>query len=271
LAEESSEILDVVYGDLLEFVGDFADTFGVVAVPVDEAGTLHVMLPLGEVLLLRLDGNQLLEGEPVEVLSGGCLPQQLLLVENLVDVACAGFGGHLLLGFHLLGAFAADCGRSCPRGFLQGGSGSLDLTHQFLSFLFLLLIVFIHLLLLFLLALFVLVLGLSLIEVTVKLIPARTALNIILLVIIAVIQISEVLLSLLCPEGVLLFLFLPVYQVVHLGSSPLSELHISDRHILRFELWGRFGVGFLLVTAFGTGFIGVLVVEGRVVILAGVG
>ena len=69
------------------------------------------------------------------------------------------------------------------------------------------------------------------VEIAVELIAAGAAFDVVFLVVIAVVEVAEVLLSLLCPEGVFLFLLLAVDEVVHLGASSLSKLHIANGQI----------------------------------------
>jgi hypothetical protein len=74
-----------------------------------------------------------------------------------------------------------------------------------------------------------------LVKIAVELIAARTALNVVFLVVVAVVEVAEILLALLCPEGVFLFLLLAVDEVVHLRASSLPKLHIANGEIFRLD------------------------------------
>lgn len=108
--------------------------------------------------------------------------------------------------------------------------------HKFLSFFLLFLMILINLFFWLSLVLFFVVFRLSLIEITIELIPSRTTLNIILLIIIAIIKISKILITFICPKRILLFLFLAIYQIVHFRASSFSKLHIAYCQIFRFYL-----------------------------------
>jgi hypothetical protein len=86
LIHELSQVLDLLDRDLLELVGQFPSALLVEPIAINDLRPLHVVHPLGEILLLRLDGDQFLEGEPVVVLGGRCFSQELLLVKSHVDV-----------------------------------------------------------------------------------------------------------------------------------------------------------------------------------------
>jgi hypothetical protein len=78
-------------------------------------------------------------------------------------------------------------------------------------------------------------LRLSLVEIAVELVPPRATLDVVLFVVIAVIQISEVIITHVCPKGILFFLLLATDQIVHLGPSLLPKLHVPYRQILRLD------------------------------------
>lgn len=110
----------------------------------------------------------------------------------------------------------------------------MNFSHKFLPLLFAFFEVLIDFF--FFRSLLLVVLGFSLIEVTVKLVPARTALYVIFLVVVSVFEVAEVVLALLCPKRVFFFLFLATDQVVHLGAPTLAELHVPDCQMLRIYL-----------------------------------
>lgn len=94
--------------------------------------------------------------------------------------------------------------------------------------LFFLLVVLVNLLLFLFLTFLSIMLGLSLVEIAVELVPPRTALHIILLIIITIIKIAEVLVTLLCPKRVLLLLLFAIDEIGHLSASPFSKLHVAN-------------------------------------------
>lgn len=73
------------------------------SVSIDDLVSIDVLVLAGEVFLLCLDADQLLQGEPVVVLGMGSLAEELLLGENLVDVTVAGLLGDFLLWFGFFG------------------------------------------------------------------------------------------------------------------------------------------------------------------------
>lgn len=92
--------------------------------------------------------------------------------------------------------------------------------------------ILIYFLLLILLALsLILMVGFSLIEVAIKLVSSRTTLNVVFLIVISIVKISKVLITLLCPKGILLFFFFPIDEIIHFGASSLSKLHIPDSEL----------------------------------------
>jgi hypothetical protein len=78
-------------------------------------------------------------------------------------------------------------------------------------------------------------LRLSLVEIAVELVPPRAALDVVLLVVIAIIQIPEVIITHICPKGILFFFFLAIDQIVHLGPPLLPKLHIPYCQIFRLD------------------------------------
>jgi hypothetical protein len=85
-----------------------------------------------------------------------------------------------------------------------------------------------------------------LIKIAVELVSSWAALHVILLIVIAVVEVSEVVLSLLSPEWIFFFLFLPTDQVIHFRASPLSELHVSHCQVLHWYFFA-FLFAFLLI------------------------
>lgn len=71
-------------------------------------------------------------------------------------------------------------------------------------------------------------LRLSLVEITIELVPSRTTLYIILLIIITIIEITEVLVALLCPKRILFLLLFAIDEIGHLSASPFSKLHVAN-------------------------------------------
>lgn len=90
----------------------------------------------------------------------------------------------------------------------------------------------------------------SLIEIAVKLIPARAALHIIFLVVVSVFEITKVILALLSPKRVFFFLLLAIDEVVHLGTPTLPKLHIPHCKILRIYLRSFLGALLSFVAVF---------------------
>lgn len=110
--------------------------------------------------------------------------------------------------------------------------------HQFRSSLFLFNLLLVQLFnhfFTFLLFLILPMLRLSLSKVAIKLILARTFLNIILLIFfIFSVKITKIS-FMFCPKRVLLLLFFSIHQVVHFSASTLSKLHLFDRIVLWFN------------------------------------
>lgn len=182
-------------------------------------------------------------------------------------------GCYFFLWFYFLNwFFRCTCTRYRPLDCLfNRGCRCLYFSHKLLSFFLFLLLFLINF---FLLSLFILVFvfGLSLVEVTIELIPPWATLYIILLIIISIIQISEKIFSLLCPKRVFLLLFFSVDQIIHFGSSSLTKLHIFYSIVfgVNFRSWFRLlwtfailwaifiriaWVTFVIVGAFGRSFV----------------
>jgi hypothetical protein len=135
---------------------------------------------------------------------------------------------YLLLRIYFLGWFFYKTCTSCSPliGSFNRRCRGLYFSHELLS---LFLLFFPLLINFFLLLLFVLlVLRLGLIKVTVKFISPGATLYVIFFIVVAVIQISKIVFALLCPERILFLLFFSIDQVIHFGSSSLSELHIPN-------------------------------------------
>jgi hypothetical protein len=160
-----------------------------------------------------------------------CLPQKLLLSANLMDVSIGHLNNIFFIRIRLfigIGSVSFYC-----TFFLWSGRRCIDLTIKFYFFLsFSLFLLVIQNIPSFLLDWLFFVLRLGLIEITVKLISPRTALNVVLPVIIPIFEIPEIILAHLLPKRVFLLLLLFIHQIVHFGPSLFSESHLLDGQIL---------------------------------------
>ena len=95
--------------------------------------------------------------------------------------------------------------------------------------------------------LFLRVLRLGLPEITIELISSWAAL-LIILIRFFVLNVSEIVLPLILPEGILFLFLFPVHQVIHFGTSSLSETHLLDCVVFgRQWLWWRLLVTFIAI------------------------
>ncbi len=205
LIHKASKILNISYSGVLQLIGGLSDALLVDSISIDNFRSFDMVLSLGEIFFLSFDWDELFQRKPVIILCGGSLPKELLLVKCHVNIfACT------LIIYIFIALFRSTGSHWFSSSFLRR-SGSMYLPHQLLPLFLLLLVVFIHLFLFLKIPLLFVMLGLSLVEVAIELISSRAALNIILFIIIAIIKISEELVALLSPEGILLLFLLAVY------------------------------------------------------------
>lgn len=148
----------------------------------------------------------------------------------------------------LLLAFGLLCWDGCLWYWLFGNMSSY-FSHEFLLFLSLLHFILVDFWLCRLLFLLV-VLRLCLSKVAIKLISSWTAL-LVILIFFLILNVAKVILSLILPERVFIFLFFPVHEVVHFGTSPFSEAHLFDGVVFgRQWLWWWLFIAVLLIGPF---------------------